>query len=145
MKTLPITWQRLVSHDGRTCDRCSATENEVKHAVETLTSSLHPLDIEPILEVKELDEKTFKSSPSESNRIWIAGKPIETWLGANVSSSKCCSVCGDAPCRTLAMGNEVYEAIPATLIIKAALIAASQSLGQNPENNSRGCSSGCAT
>jgi len=46
MNQLTIVWQRLVSDDDRTCDRCSATYGEVQRAVSTLTEVLRPLDIE---------------------------------------------------------------------------------------------------
>ena len=67
--------------------------------------------------------------PSESNRIWIAGRSIEDWLSASVGKSTCCSACGGAACRTLEVGAETFEAIPEALILKAALLAASASLG----------------
>ena len=51
--------------------------------------------------VEAFDENEFKANPSESNRVWIAGKSIEEWLGANVGMSRCCSVCGESDCRTL--------------------------------------------
>jgi hypothetical protein len=88
MKPLPVLWQRLVS-EAKTCDRCSATYQEMQRALEKLTQSLRPLGIDPRLEIRELDEKSFKADPSESNRIWIAGKPMEEWLGASVGSSRC--------------------------------------------------------
>jgi hypothetical protein len=94
MKSLPIVWQRLVSPDGKTCDRCDSTYQEMRRAVGKLTEALRPLGIEPILEIRQIDEKSFRTDPSESNRIWIGGKPMEEWLGANVGSSLCCSVCG---------------------------------------------------
>ena len=93
MKPLPILWQRLVS-GGKTCDRCSATDVEMQRAIEKLKQSLSPLGIEPSLEIREIDKRSFKANPSESNRIWIAGRPMEEWLGASVGSSPCCSVCG---------------------------------------------------
>lgn len=86
---------------------------------------LKPLNVEPILDVREVDEGSFRKEPGQSNRIWIAGKPLEEWLGANVGSSTCCSVCGEAPCRTMEVEGAVYEAIPEALIVKAGLIAAS--------------------
>jgi uncharacterized protein DUF2703 len=125
MKSLPILWQRLVS-GGKTCDRCSATYQEMQRAIEKLTQSLHPLGIEPRLEIRELDEKSFKADPSESNRIWIAGRPMEEWLGASVGSSRCCSVCGTSECRTVEVEGTTFEAIPETLFLRAALIASSQ-------------------
>lgn len=90
MKSLPIVWQRLVSPEGKTCDRCSATHQEIQRALGKLEEALHPLGIAPSLDVREIDEKAFKANPSESNRIWIAGKPMEEWLGASVGSSRCC-------------------------------------------------------
>jgi hypothetical protein len=91
---------------------------------------LKPLDIEPVLEVREIDDRSFKSKPEESNRIWIAGRPMEEWLGAAIGSSRCCSVCGDTPCRTMEVEGAVFEDIPEAVILKAALIAASGAIGQ---------------
>lgn len=129
MKPLPIVWQRLVSAEGMTCDRCSATYQEMQRAVETLRQSLPPVGIEPVLEIREIDERSFKANPSESNRIWIGGRPMEEWLGASVGSSPCCSVCGTSECRTVEVDGIIFETIPEKLFLKAALLAASQLLG----------------
>lgn len=128
MKSLPIVWQRLVNTEGKTCDRCSATYQEMQRALGKLELALRPLGIAPSLDVKEIDEKAFKANPSESNRIWIAGKPIEEWLGASVGSSRCCTVCGDTNCRTVEVGATKFETIPEQLFLSAALVAASQLL-----------------
>lgn len=126
MKPLPIVWKRLVSPEGKTCDRCGATYLEMLRAIEKLTQSLRPLGIEPTLEIREIDEDTFKANPSESNRIWIAGSPMEEWLGASVGASRCCSVCGTSDCRTVEVEGTTFETIPEKLFLKAGLIAASQ-------------------
>lgn len=131
MKPLPIVWQRLVSPQGKTCDRCGATHQEVRRAIAKLKRSLRPLGIEPRLEVREIDEKSFKADPGESNRIWIAGRPMEEWLGASVGSSPCCSVCGTAECRTLEVEGATFETIPEELFLKAALRASSELLGRD--------------
>ncbi len=128
MKSLPITWKRLVNSKGETCVRCGATYQEMQRAMSKLKQALNPLEIEPTLEVETLDETSFKANPSESNRIWIAGKPMEEWLGASTGSSRCCSVCGDSPCRTVQVGGTTYETIPERLLIRAALLASSQLL-----------------
>ncbi len=128
MKSLPIIWQRLVSPDGKSCERCNATHLEMQRAVSKLKDALRSLGIEPTLEVREIDEKAFKAKPSESNRIWIAGRPIEEWLGATVGSSRCCSVCGESECRTVEVGGTTFEAIPEELLVRAALVASSQLL-----------------
>jgi len=130
MTQLPIIWQRLVSADGRTCLRCDATHQHLQSAVAKLRDLLKPLNIEPTLELREIDERLFKDKPAESNRIWIAGKPVEEWLAASVGSSRCCSVCGDTPCRTMEVEGAVFEEIPEAVILKAALIAASGLIGQ---------------
>jgi hypothetical protein len=130
MTHLSIIWQRLVSADGKTCQRCDATYQHLQSAVGKLRDVLKPLDIEPILELREIDERSFRNKPSESNRIWVAGKPLEEWLAASVGSSPCCSVCGDTPCRTMEVEGAVFEDIPEAVIMRAALIAASGLIGQ---------------
>jgi hypothetical protein len=82
------------------------------------------LDLEPILETVELTQESFNRDPSASNRIWIAGRPFEEWLGARVGRSRCCSVCGEAECCTIEIEETVFETIPEHLILRAALMAA---------------------
>jgi hypothetical protein len=127
MKQMPILWKRLVK-SGETCTRCANTGRELEAAVVKLAVSLRPLEIEPVLETREINEDAFKADPSESNRVWIAGKPIEEWLDADVGVSRCCSVCGESDCRTLEIGGHTYEAIPAEQVIKAGLMAGAQML-----------------
>lgn len=128
MISLPIVWQRLVSPEGTTCDRCAATQREVQRAVVVLERALRPLGIQPRLEITEIDDASFRANPTESNRIWIAGKPMEEWLQGRVGSSRCCSVCGESECRTVEVGGLTFEAIPERLILRAALIASSDLL-----------------
>jgi Domain of unknown function (DUF2703) len=128
MKELAIVWQRLVSEEGKTCDRCGATQIELERAVKVLQEVLRPLDIDPVLENRKIDDATFRADPSLSNRIAIDGKPMEEWLNANVGSSPCCSVCGDAECRTVQIGRTTFETIPERLVVRAGLIAAAHLL-----------------
>lgn len=123
MKTLQIVWQRLVNA-GETCPRCAGTGDEVERAVQTLRSQLMPLGIEPVLETREIDDAAFQANPCESNRVWIAGKPMEEWVSASVGSSPCCSVCGENDCRTVEVDGTSYEVVPEDLLVKAGLIAA---------------------
>ena len=125
LKPLTITWQRLVK-DGQTCDRCGGTQLELQKAVDRLLGALAPLGFEPRLETQQIDEPKFHASPLESNRIWIAGVPMEDWLGASVGASRCCAACGDSDCRTVSVDDLTFETIPAALIVKAALAAAAQ-------------------
>lgn len=128
MKPMTILWKRLVT-DGKTCPRCGDTGRELETAVNKLAAALRPLGIEPVLETQEIDEATFKMNTAESNRVWIAGRPLEDWLGAGVGMSRCCTACGDTDCRTIEMDGRTYEAIPEEQIIKAGLTAASRMIG----------------
>ncbi len=123
LKPLTVVWQRLVKA-GATCERCGSTHQQILDAMARLEPALRPLGIRPELQTVVLDEASFKADPSASNRIWIAGRPMEQWLGARAGSSRCRSVCGDLPCRTLEMDGQSFEAIPQDLIVKAALVAA---------------------
>lgn len=129
MKTLMIAWQRLLE-DGQTCPRCGSTETEVVKAVELLTQSLAPLGVAVVLEKSELSSEQFAQAPLQSNAIRIDGKLLEEWVGGETGQSPCCDVCGPNDCRTMAVGSEVFEVIPAELIVKAGLLAAAQLLGR---------------
>jgi hypothetical protein len=124
IKTLTIRWQRLVSK-GETCPRCGDTEKEIGKALQTLEQSLNPLGIKVALEKQELKPGEFQKDPLQSNRIWIGGRSLEEWLGLKVGQTPCCQTCGDAECRTVENAGQVYESIPAELIVKAGLLAAS--------------------
>lgn len=117
---------------GQTCGRCGATETAVEIAFHKLKSALYPLEIDVRLEKETLSTSTFSKAPLESNRIWISQQSIEEWLSASSGKSQCSGACGDSECRTLTVNEKTYEAIPAELIIKAGLLAASQ-LFEAPE------------
>lgn len=128
MKTLVIKWQRLLDENDQTCPRCGSTEDELERAVNLLRQSLSPLGIEVILQKAAMDKEDFNKDPLQSNNILIEDRAIEEWLGARVGQSRCCDVCGDSECRTIEIEGQAFETIPATLIIKAGLIAASRVL-----------------
>lgn len=136
MQPLTIRWQRLVDASDETCPRCAITEQEVQRAVEHLKRSLAPVGLDVRLETERIDEATFRKTPLESNRIWIAGRPLEEWLGARTASSPCCDACAGAECRTVSVGMETYEAIPATLIVRAGFLAAAEVLKRDPTASS---------
>ena len=123
--TLKIKWKRLISK-GETCPRCGSTEEALRKAVSTLKQSLAPLGIEVILEKEELSVTEFKKDPLQSNRIWINNRLLEDWINGSVGHSPCCDVCGPHDCRTVEVEGHIYETIPAEIIIKAGLSAASQ-------------------
>ena len=129
-KQLLIRWQRLLM-DGATCPRCGSTEAEVEKATAALGRSLSPLGIDVVLEKGELSVKEFKQDTLQSNRIWLNGRLLEEWIGGATGQSECCDVCGPSDCRTVSVGDEVYETIPAEIIVKAGLLAGAELLGQD--------------
>lgn len=124
-KNLVITWQRLIS-EGNTCPRCGSTENELDKAVLQLKEKLNPLGIEVVLEKTELTLKEFNKDPIQSNRILFNGKLLEDLIDAETGQSQCCDVCGDKECRIIKIKEESHETIPADIIVKAGLVAASK-------------------
>jgi len=126
---LVIRWQRLVNDSGQTCDRCGATEQAVRQASRRLQQALRRFGVRVQVQTGALTPADFSRTPLESNRIWIAGVPLERWLGAAHGQSKCCSACGEANCRTLELNETRYEAVPAALIVQAGLLAAQRLLG----------------
>ncbi len=119
-KTLIISWQRLIE-GGSTCPRCGSTEDELNNAVQQLKEKLASLEINVILEKKELSLEEFKRKPVESNRILFNGRSLEDVIGAKTGQSQCCDVCGDEECRTVEVAGQTHETIPAEIIVKAGL------------------------
>ncbi len=126
MKILVIRWQRLVNEAEQTCKRCMDTGKTVENAYNRLKSAFGQLDINVELKKEIVDPSLFAKDPLQSNRIWIAEKSLEEWLGATVGASQCCDVCGDCQCRTLTVYQKIFEIIPEELIIRAALLAAAE-------------------
>jgi len=152
---LGIVWQRLVDEDGKTCQRCGGTEEQLSKGIENLTRALQPLGIKVTLEKNSMGAECTDSI-IESNKILIHGRPLEEWLGAKVGTSECgfcCTKLGESvECRTTSVDGKTYEVIPAELIVKAGLKAASEIIvapetdgccedGEtSPEKNGRCCS-----
>ncbi len=124
-KTLIVKWQRLVNN-GDTCPRCGSTEDELNKAIKLLKKSLKPLGVEVVLDKIEMSMDEFKKNPTESNSIRFNGIKMEDAIGAESGKSKCCDVCGDEECLTVDYDGTTYETIPADIIIKAGLTAASR-------------------
>ena len=126
MKILIIEWQRLLDERNKTCPRCNSTEQEVEKAVLSLKQTLKSAGIDVSLVKKAINPQRFKKNVLQSNKILIAGKTLEEWLGAGTGQSPCCEVCGDAECRTVEYADQTHETIPADLIVKAGLLATTQ-------------------
>jgi hypothetical protein len=131
--TMTIRWQRLVTEDGGTCSRCSGTGEEFRAALASLRQALRPLGIEVASAEVALSPDECAADIMQSNRIWIEDRPLEEWLGAEVGASLCEACCpgldDDVQCRTVSVDGKTYEVVPAQLIVRAGLIAASDLLG----------------
>lgn len=119
MKHLEIEWRHL-EKDGNTCVRCSDTGATLNEVVESLASECLPCGWEITYRETRLSEEEIR----ESNIILLNGEPIEAVLsGAVASESHCASCCEftgkDTSCRTVEIGGQSYEAIPASLIREA--------------------------
>ena len=137
MRTLTILWRRLVDEKGRTCPRCGRTGAQIEKAVKILAGRLRPRGFAVLARSRALNREAFERNPSGSNRIWIAGRPLEHWLGAKAGKSRCCGACGTAPCRTVELGDKSYAAVPARLIVRAGEAAArarAQALSRRPRS-----------
>lgn len=145
-KVLKISWQRLVDEKGQTCQRCGSTEKELQKALQSLKKSLAPLGIKVALEKKTLDPATVAKDISQSNRIRVGERTLEEWLGAQVGKSLCgfcCAELGDkVECRTVEVEGQVYETIPAKLIVRAGLLAAARLYG---ESSTKSCCPGSSS
>ena len=145
-KVLKITWQRLVDEKGQTCQRCGSTEKELQKALQSLKKSLTPLGIKVALEKKTLDPATVAKDISQSNRIRVGERTLEEWLGAQVGKSLCGFCCAElgeqVECRTVEVEGQVYETIPAKLIVRAGLLAAA---GLYEEPSARSCCPGSSS
>jgi len=116
-----IEWFRLTV-GGKTCPRCTETENEIEQSFLPLKNLAEMLEMKITLEKHELSEDAFFKNPRNSNMILINKKPIEKILGGEVGASKCCDVCGDRDCRTLVLDNSTFEVVTKEIFIKAVMI-----------------------
>lgn len=120
MKHLEIEWRHL-DKGGKTCDRCSDTEDTVRTAWEDLVKELKPKGWEVTLKETLLTDQEIP----ESNSIYINGIALETLLPDTRKSKNCCDSCAEilgAPtmCRTLERNGQIFESIPSAMIIEAA-------------------------
>jgi hypothetical protein len=120
-KTLVIRWQRLVNETGETCGRCGDTERAIDQAQRQLATSLKPLGLRVQVVKTRLTAEQFRQDATESNRIWIGEKPLETILDAKTGVSTCSGFCGGSSCRTTVVDGKTYEVIPPELIVRAGL------------------------
>ena len=119
MKGLEIEWKHL-DVDGKTCDRCAGTGDEIHQLIDRLHEECELKDVHITLKEINLTEKDIE----ESNRIFINGIPLEDILPETTVSQNVCSSCSDllgssACCRTIIHTGKEYETIPKQLIREA--------------------------
>ncbi|UCF34547.1 MAG: DUF2703 domain-containing protein [Phycisphaerales bacterium] len=131
-RTIALRWQRLVTEAGETCDRCGSTQEEVRVGAAVLRRCLQPLGMKVTLEETPMSPEACARDISQSNRVFVNDRPLADWLGGTVGMSacaRCCEKLGEnVQCRTVTVGGQTFETIPAVLIIRAGLLAAEASL-----------------
>jgi hypothetical protein len=119
MKELEIEWKHL-DVDGKTCDRCAGTGDEINQFINRLHEECALKDVHITLKEINLTEKDIE----ESNRIFINGIPLEDILPETTVSQNICTSCSDllgssTCCRTIIHTGKEYETIPKQLIREA--------------------------
>jgi len=121
MKQILIEWKHF-DKDGKTCERCSNTGNNLNQVFNKLKEEYQSRGIE----IQYKETKLPESRMAESNQILLNGVLIEniipdTKLGENHCDS--CSDLIDDPqgcnCRTITYKDKTYETIPVDLIKQA--------------------------
>ena len=124
MNTLEIEWRHL-DQDGRTCLRCSDTLQSLQQVVSQLAAECASRGVRIAYRETRLPPERL----SESNLILFNGLPLESVLPDAAASENECQSCGDlcgqpSFCRTVTVGGQTFEAIPAALVRQAACIVA---------------------
>ena len=119
MKALEIEWKHL-DVDGKTCDRCAGTGDEIRQVVDRLHAECAKQDVHIKLKEVKLSDREI----GESNRILIDGIPLEDIIPETTVSQNDCPSCGDllgssTCCRTIIHSGKEYETIPQKLIREA--------------------------
>jgi len=132
-KVLTIAWQHSPEKEGTKCEKCLAKKAEIQKAYESLKNSLPSLGIQVALTEEPVKTMSCGMVLSQSSKICIGGRMLEEWLGAELGPGTCGKGCtrapGEAQCVSLKLEGETYEVVPADLIVKAGLVAASDMLG----------------
>ena len=119
MKELEIEWKHL-DVDGKTCDRCAGTGDEIHQLVDHLRKECAPQDVHITLKEIKLTEREIE----ESNHIFINGIPLEEIIPETTVSKNTCSSCSnlighETCCRTIIHSGREYETVPQKLIKEA--------------------------
>jgi hypothetical protein len=128
-RTLVIRWQHAVCKNENPCERCVNTPLEIQQAYENLRESLAGLGI-----IVTMEEKKIKQ---HDDHIYINDHDIIDLLKGERTKTECAN-CFDEKgnprtCNSLKLGDKTFEVIPAELIMKAGLMAASELITATPE------------
>lgn len=123
MKKLIIEWKHF-DKNGKTCERCSGTGNNLSQVIAGLRSEL----LQKGVEIEYRKTKLPESRMSESNMILINSVPLEQLISdTKAGENDCCScsqLINDASscrCRTVSHKGIVFEEVPKKLIRLAVL------------------------
>ncbi|MBN1432098.1 MAG: DUF2703 domain-containing protein [Methanomicrobiaceae archaeon] len=119
---LTVEWRHVGENIDSTCERCSTTGNILKEVLD---------EIEPLMSEKgiriEVKETVLPNEKiGESNMILFNGIPLEKLVEGMEISHTPCESCAcitgqdDVKCRAVNFEGEIYEAVPAELIRRAA-------------------------
>ncbi len=121
-KVLTVEWRHVGENIDNTCERCSQTGNVLKEVLD----ELRPFLSEKKIKIKAIETVLENEKIEESNMILFNGTPLEKLIeGMEVSQTPCASCAcitgeDDVRCRAISYKGELFEAIPAELIRKAA-------------------------
>ena len=120
MRPLLIEWRHL-DKDGNTCARCNETGETLQDIINSLKNDCEPCG----WYIRFKETKLTASDLAESNSILINNRLIEEILPKTIVGEShcesCCEFTGNEKtvCRTLKVGGQQFEAIPAALIREA--------------------------
>ena len=115
-RTLMLRWQKP---DVELKQECGVTEAELQQALRTLTQDLKKTGTG--VQLGYLRAGTVPEAPVSG--LWINGKPLETWLNGEIAVS-------ETGCVTLKLADKSYDRIPASVIVKAGMLAAERPISE---------------
>jgi SAM-dependent methyltransferase len=123
LNTLHIEWKHY-EKNGVTCTRCGDTGQTLNQAIQNLHEELARRNITLTFSETILSEQDIP----ESNSIFFNGAPLEALIPGAKTSENHCRSCSEltgrhTQCRTVEVGDALYEAVPETLIRQAAFRA----------------------
>lgn len=145
VKALHIEWKHY-EKDGTTCTRCGDTGQSLTQAIEKLHGELAGRNIALTFTETILSEQDIP----ESNSILFNGMPLETLIPGAKTSENHCRSCSELTgretrCRTVKVGDALYEALPEALIRQAALKALGlQTAIPALDNSAEACCTSCS-